>query len=120
MALELVYVHFPKAAGTSITTALRNHYRESLMGDYDHQPPFDWSHDPPSVDHVVRAVSGHFHADRYVKYSSAFRFTFLREPVDNLISIYYFWLTYPFDGYPAHRRFLDERPTIFEFADTRK
>ena len=54
------------------------------------------------------------------RYSSAFRFTFLREPVDNLISIYYFWLTYPFDGYPAHRRFLDERPTIFEFADTRK
>ena len=118
VSLELVYVHFPKAAGTALVQSLRNHYGESaLMPDYSHSPPDSWSHDPPTLGPGVRAVFGHFHANRYAAYSSAFRFTFLREPVDNLISIYYFWRNYPPSGYPAHERFLAEQPTILEFAE---
>ena len=44
------------------------------------------------------------------------RHLFLREPVDNLISIYYFWLVFPSIGNATHDRFLSERPTIFDFA----
>jgi hypothetical protein len=61
-------------------------------------------------------VCGHFHGDRFAAHQNAFRFTFLREPVDNLISIFYFWRTFPPSGYPAHERFLAEHPSIFEFA----
>lgn len=116
MSLEVVYIHFPKAAGTSLVHSLRSHYGESLLADYTHLPPDDWSHDPPHVSGGVRAVCGHFHAHRYAMHRQAFRFTFLREPVDNLISIFYFWRTYPPIGYAAHERFLSEKPTIFEFA----
>jgi hypothetical protein len=116
MSLEIVYVHFPKAAGTSLVHSLRSHYGESLVADNTHLPPYDWSHDPAHVAGGVRAVFGHFHADRYAMYREAFRFTFLREPVDNLISIFYFWRTFPPSGYAAHERFLSEKPTIFAFA----
>jgi sulfotransferase famil protein len=117
MSLELVYVHFPKAAGTSLIQALRSHYGDALFADYMHHPPGDFSHDPGVVPEGVRAVCGHFHADRYAAYRSALRFTFLREPVDNLISIYYFWQKFPSIGYEAHDRFLAERPTIFALAE---
>jgi hypothetical protein len=42
--------------------------------------------------------------------------TFLRHPVDNLISIYYFWKALPEVGNPVHTRFLHEHPSILEFA----
>ena len=117
MSLELIYVHFPKAAGSSLIHALRSHYGDALLADYAHHPPGDYSQHPAYVPEGVRAVCGHFHADRYAGHRSAKRFTFLREPVDNLISIYYFWLTFPSIGYAAHDRFLAERPTIFEMAE---
>ena len=117
MSLELIYVHFPKAAGTALVQSLRSHYGESALPDYSHSPPDSWSHDPPAPGPEVRAVFGHFHANRYAAYSEAFRFTILREPVDNLISIYYFWRNYPPSTYPAHERFLAEKPTILEFAE---
>ena len=116
MSLELVYIHFPKAAGTSLIRDLRAHYGDTLLADYTHLPPLNWSHDPAYVPDGVRAVCGHFHADRYVGHGCPLRFTFLREPVDNLISIYYFWRNFPPSGYPAHERFLRDNPTIFEFA----
>jgi hypothetical protein len=116
LSLELVYIHFPKAAGTSLICDLRAHFGDTLLADYTHLPPLDWSHDPAYVPDGVRAVCGHFHADRYAGHACPLRFTFLREPVDNLISIYYFWRNFPPSGYPPHERFLSDEPTIFEFA----
>lgn len=117
MGPELIFVHFPKAGGTSLVRGLSSHYGDALILDYEHLPPLDWSGDPPRLSDRVRAVCGHFHGNRYQAYTQAFRFTFLREPVANLISIFYFWLDYPRHGFPAHDRFLAERPTIFEFAE---
>lgn len=117
MALELIFVHFPKSGGTSLVRSLSSHYGDALIEDYSHLPPLDYSGDPPLLSDETRAVCGHFHANRYAAYAGAFRLTFLREPVDNLISIFYFWRDLPFGGYPAHGRFLSERPTIFEFAE---
>lgn len=115
--LDLVYVHFPKAAGTSLIHELRAHYGDALLADYTHIPPDDWSHDPAYAPEGIRAVCGHFHADRYAAYRPRFRFTFLREPIDNLVSIYFFWRRFPSTGYAAHDRFLAEKPSFVEFAD---
>jgi hypothetical protein len=41
---------------------------------------------------------------------------FLREPVDNLISIYFFWRASRGGTNPTHDRFLTERPSIVDFA----
>src|SRR5208283_2382267 len=59
-------------------------------------------------------VHGHFRAQRYLC-DRAYRLTFLRHPVSNLISIFFFWrLSPPF--IPLHARFLEERPSIVVFA----
>lgn len=42
--------------------------------------------------------------------------TFLRHPVDNLISIYFFWKNIPQPRHVLHGRFLRESPSIVEFA----
>jgi hypothetical protein len=64
----------------------------------------------------ARAVHGHFRPHRYDCFKEAFRLTFLREPVDNLISIYCYWKSCPEHGNHVHSRFLAEQPSIFEFA----
>jgi hypothetical protein len=116
--LELVSIHFPKAAGSSLRGALARHFGDGLTLDYEHDPvnPDHLLSAPPALPDHTRAVHGHFRADRYAAYRRACHVTFLREPVANLISIYYFWRKFPPAGSPTHDRFLDERPTVLDFA----
>ncbi|CAN5208325.1 hypothetical protein BH09PSE1_BH09PSE1_07290 [soil metagenome] len=64
-----------------------------------------------------RLVHGHFKATRY-EGSDAFTFTFLRHPVDQMLSWYFYWLEHPDMGGEHMDRFNRERPTILEFAKT--
>ncbi len=114
--LELISVHFPKAAGTSLAGLLREIYGNALHLDYDHPPHDPREGEPIDRYPIIRAVHGHFHAGRYDAFPSARRVTFLREPVDNLISIYFFWQAMAACGYPAHDRLLNEQPDIVEFS----
>ncbi len=112
---RLISVHFPKAAGTSLRTQLIAHLHDKVATDYAHDPLGERGRETADFPVGKRVVHGHFRPDRYAG-SEGFRLTFLREPVDNLISIYYFWLNYDEHGNPVHTRFLAERPDIFEFA----
>jgi hypothetical protein len=116
--LEIISVHFPKAAGSSLTENLRAHFGSSLALDYSHDP-VNANHslsEPPALPIGTRAVHGHFRADRYREHRKAYRLTFLREPVSNLISIYFFWRSWPSVGNSTHDKFLAERPSIVTFA----
>lgn len=112
---KIVSLHFPKAAGTSLRAQFA-----ALVGDRAHM---DYSHDPltPSGAGVSefpqgkRLVHGHFHARRYAS-TDAYLFTFLREPVDNLISTYFYWRAFRRPGHELHARFLRDRPSLAEFA----
>ncbi len=70
----------------------------------------------PGLPEGIDLVHGHFRPGRYEAVQPAFRFTFLREPVDLLLSFYFFWRTLPYEGQALHRRFLDEQPTLEAFA----
>jgi hypothetical protein len=110
-----VSVHFPKAAGTS----LRKQF-EALFGDAAYM---DYGHDPLTLPYAGaaafpegrRLVHGHFRADRYAC-PDAYLMTFLREPVDNLISTYFYWRGFRKPGHDLHARFLRDRPSLVEFA----
>ena len=110
-----VSVHFPKAAGSSLKSQF-----EALLGD---QVAFDYGHDPLVVaDRQAVAfparkqlVHGHFHPSRYDP-TEGYWLTFLRHPVDNLFSIYFYWIDLPEPGHCVHARFLRERPSVLEFA----
>ena len=116
--LDLVSVHFAKSGGSSLARALANHYGQEIFWDSTHDP-CNASHDasePPDLPANTRAVHGHFRGDRYASYNPRILFTFLREPVDKLISVYFFWKSLPPSDSPDHLHFLRENPSILEYA----
>jgi hypothetical protein len=110
-------VHFPKAGGSSLKVQLIDMLGENLLLDYEHHPLGQHAMEevyelPPQY----TMVHGHFRASRYTKLRERFLFTFLRNPVDNLVSIYFFWRDFPDTGNYWHSKFLREKPSILEFA----
>jgi hypothetical protein len=115
--MKLISLHFPKSGGTSLRIQFERLLGSRLLLDYNHDP---LGPNAGIADHELplghRMVHGHFRAGRYDEVRDAFRFTFLRNPVENLLSIYFFWQTYPEQGNPWHSKFLREKPAIAEFA----
>jgi hypothetical protein len=111
---RVVAVHFPKAGGTSLLQQFGAALRSQMAMDYSADPlagPCPQRAFPAGKSMVI----GHFRADRYDA-ADAFRMTFLRHPVSNLISTYFFLKTVPDRGHPMHHRFLREEPTLIDFA----
>jgi len=101
-----------------MSAALKRHFGQDVARDYDHDP-VNADHrlsEPPSLPDHARAVHGHFRADRYVACRRAFQFTFLRDLVAKLISTHFFWRRSSPRGSPTHDRFLDQRPSVLDFA----
>ena len=124
----IISVHFPKAAGTSLAEGLQAHFGTGLLRDYGTDPvdplhprhiaPHLYPMEPAQPPSAVRAVHGHFHINKYSSVGDAYRITFLREPVENLISIYYFWRKYQNDnGHATFQLFKKLSPSLFEFAE---
>ncbi len=112
---RVVSIHFPKAAGSSLHTQLGKVLGDKLVLDYTHDPLTPNGSEMAEFPSGKRIVHGHFRAQRYAS-TKAYWMTFLRHPVDNLISIYFFWRTLPEPGHELHGRFLRERPSILKFA----
>jgi hypothetical protein len=113
---RFVSIHFPKAAGNSLATQFKTLLGDQIAFDYDHAPLTLAAHERGDFPASKRAVHGHFRPQRYQS-ADAYRITFLREPVENLISIFFYWKTLPDVGVvAAHTRFLKEQPDVFEFA----
>lgn len=113
----ILSVHLPKSGGTSVRGSLERQFGRRALFDYGRGPL------GPDRDLVeaglpdgIDLVHGHFRPGRYDAVQPAFRFTFLRQPVDLLLSFYFFWRTMPHQGQALHRRFLDQQPTLEEFA----
>ena len=113
----IVFVHFPKAGGSSLFTQLKGLFPGEYHEDYNHDPlgPAGGESvcEPPQG---TKLIFGHFRAARYDAVPGRFLFTFLRWPVKNLLSIYCFWLSVAPHGNPWHDKFLAERPDIIAFA----
>ena len=98
----LISVHFPKAAGSSLARAYAAAFGDDrVCQDYENDPVDPCARmylDPARYEalkptslgrHAV--VHGHFHVNRYARVRDAVRTVVLREPVENLISIYYYF-----------------------------
>jgi hypothetical protein len=127
----LISVHFPKASGSSFRVALETALGQSaVLGSYDCDPldlanPMwidrEWflRHRPRDLKSFV-AVHGHLPVIKYELLPSAYRIVMLREPVENLISIYYYWKTLFDTGFTAHAVFefvKKERLSLLETAE---
>ncbi len=124
----IISLHVPKAAGTSLLTLLRRKFgEEGVLQDYADDPanpasgyfldPQSWLEQrPTSLPAGCRAVHGHFHASKYDRLAGAFRFTFLRHPVENMLSIFSYWRRIPPQPSPLHQYFLREDLDILGLA----
>jgi hypothetical protein len=112
---RVVSIHFPKAAGSSLHVQLIKLLGDRVVLDYTHDPLTSNGFETAEFPIGKTIVHGHFRARRYVS-ENAYWMTFLRHPVDNLISIYFYWKSLPEPGHALHARFLREQPSILEFA----
>lgn len=95
--LEVISVHIPKSAGTSLLHCLEYGYgKDQIYQDYEDRPLNRCSKmniDPegffaranvisPSYLNDKKVVHGHFNIKKYATLKHVFRFTFLREPID--------------------------------------
>jgi hypothetical protein len=113
----IISVHFPKASGSSLRSQFLTAFGERLISDYEHDPLGPKAREVAEIlPQGARAVHGHFRPHRYDQVPHAFRLTFLREPVDNLISFYFYWRDIPLHGNPVHVKFMEEKPSIVDFA----
>lgn len=83
-----LFLHIQKTAGTALVVALRTHYGTSIVshGDFIGRGPAAFRN--------VRCVSGHFgYAWARPLMSGRYCFTFLRDPVERVLSFYHFCRT---------------------------
>lgn len=129
----LVSVHLPKTAGASFATILRAAYGERLRLDY---ADFPINTDPverqtaalaaglsvaADPDDGFACVHGHFLPIKYLLLASSRPpvsfVTWLRHPVDRVVSHYHFWRRYqPQEAARLHRRVQDEAWSLERFC----
>ena len=112
---RVVSVHFPKAAGSSLHLQLATYLGDAVDLDITHDPLTPSGAETEIFPSGKRIVHGHFRAQRYAS-ARAYWMTFLRHPVDNLISIYFYWKSITTPSHDLHQRFLREQPSILDFA----
>ena len=129
MSVEIISVHFPKAAGSSLKKSFLAAYgQEGVYFDYEDDPK-----DPTCQYYIdsdgcrdeaskiserpgVKVIHGHFHPSKYDQIKNAKRITFLRHPIDNLISTYFFWKKLEGPGHALFNYFHDNHLTLIELA----
>jgi len=82
--IDLLSMHIPRTAGTSFKNTLRENYGKKLCLVYGNKWPY------PNRGYTV--VHGHFHVQRmHEKFPQAKIITWVRHPVDRLVSLYLYW-----------------------------
>lgn len=128
METRIISVHFPKAGGSSLRQSLVASYgADAVLCDYKDDPKdpcSQYSLDPVGCRRKARerglptgikVVHGHFHPSKYDFVDDAKRITFVRHPVDNVISIYYYWQTLD-TAHCLFNYFRDSRLTLLDLA----
>lgn len=96
-SVEIISVHVHKTAGTTFGRIIlpQIYSLEKIFYDYE-SLPVEALQDQIKFEHKV--IHGHFPAVKYIsKYPNAKIIIWLRNPINYLISAYYFWLTLPTD-----------------------
>lgn len=107
-----IFMHIPKTGGTTLNSIFKEQYLQSEIFDHDSYMGKMMQLDelPLEAKNNIRAVAGHYFYGIHQHFSKSFNyFTMLREPVDRVISSYYFLQDYP--GYEGVKNM-----TLEEFA----
>ncbi|EJN24563.1 Sulfotransferase family [Pseudomonas sp. GM78] len=110
--VPILFLHNPKAGGTSVAAALRQKFDPGDVSPYfDNSPaerrPEDWS----SYSRY-RFVAGHFGYEVKQYFPHHVLVTNFRHPVRRIVSMYNYWRSYPLELLPEAIRQADNGPTL--------
>lgn len=129
----LISLHLPKTAGISFGRSLKDYFGDSLLTDYGDLPintPVikrklkalqNCAINSAKSFHNIQCIHGHFLPLKYLSIGvrkDVYFVTWLREPVERLISHYYFWQkTYDVKTSPLlHRKMVEEDWSLERFC----
>ena len=117
----IIFLHIPKAAGMTIYSILRNQYNETeshlLQGNTILQAIEDLKKLPPESKNKIRLLYGHMHFGLHRQFTAKTSyFTLLREPVDRIISHYYYVLKTP--SHYLHEKVLKYKMNLKEYVSS--
>lgn len=129
MDAKIISVHFPKAGGTSLKKSLINAFGpEHVYLDYKDDPKdpiCQYNLDPEracqraailAAQPEIQVIHGHFHPGKYGLVKGARWITFLRHPLDNLFSIYFYWKTIPGLAHALYNYFKFQNLTLLDMS----
>ncbi|OUD13824.1 sulfotransferase family 2 domain-containing protein [Thioflexithrix psekupsensis] len=129
----IISVHLPKTAGTSFAAALQQHFGEKLLHDYADSPlntPVTERHrrafqqalvHADSEEKKIECIHGHFLPVKYLLLADTQHINFvtwMRNPVDRVLSHYYFWKNNPHSGVgkPLRHKMMTENWSLERFC----
>ncbi|MDD5328814.1 MAG: hypothetical protein PHX38_02340 [Sulfuricella sp.] len=123
----ILSVHTPKTAGTTLLHLLKRTVGSAaVLVDNADDPcnpasprnldPEGYFSNPVTPPPEFMVVHGHFHIHKYSALHPAFRMTFLRDPVDTMLSIHTFWQTFGYGHNALHDYFLKNKLNVLEMA----
>jgi hypothetical protein len=128
--LELIFVHIPKAGGSSLCAAIEEHFSPDRVlrdyGDRPNDPTSPMNLDPHGFLERARgrkdaalsgkaAVFGHFWIKKYDDVAADRRVVILREPIARAISHYFYWKSVAFD-HPLRKYVIANDLSFLQFA----
>ena len=119
--IEIISVHVHKTAGGTFGRALKQVYGEvQVFSDYEGEN-LETIRAKLSVQPQVKVIHGHFAARKYKGYfSSAKRIIWLRNPIMQFISGYFFWKSQPEKDVffnEEHKYMVENNISLLEFAE---
>ncbi len=125
----IVSTHIPKNGGNTFVDFLNKVYGSGVFLDYAdmplslYYPLHHWlkAFKKPCLAPHIRCVHGHFLTGKYDHVSPPLRYVvWLRDPVERVLSHYYFWVRNPDHTNSTCRKFLRTDQTIESFLKIRR
>jgi hypothetical protein len=121
--MKLVSVHVPKSAGLNFQKHLTHLFGKRVIWDYNHtdRPGYLPENPYPHILAQLRTnkttvIHGHFFLSKYYLIPGLQRAMWFRNPVERLLSHYYYWLRSPDTDHPNCIKLHKHGLSVVEFA----
>jgi len=128
----IISIHISKTGGTTFLDVLRGCAEEVLYLDYDYEGPSPnalfrrgkrVTASPESIINDIESlpgrsvIHGHFQAKKYAgRFPNAAYVTWLRDPVERIVSHYLYWQRSRIPGEPQWEQFTAQQTSLEQFA----
>lgn len=123
--MKIISNHMPKSGGLSFRSHLEYIYgKKNVIHDYTPcgHPDYELEPPPPYILNRLRhpkkttVIHGHFLMERYAHVPSVHFVCWMRNPIERLLSHYYYWLRSPDYGHSYCLELVEKGLSVVEFA----